>query len=140
MPCLLSSLTYEILTSLSFVLSGILNMVILPLAIRSTKYTLGTYKIIMLLFSTTNTLFYIPLIPRPIHYFQRYMVMFYVDGSGQWFADVLADISVHLFALIYEMTVFLEALHFVYRYLLLCRLARHFTENTLIQTLLFYVF
>lgn len=112
-----------VLTRGCFILSAILNFIILPLAIRSTKYTLETYKIIMLLFSTSNTLYYIPLIPHQMHYFKRYMVVLYIPGSKDWLEDLLLAVALQLFGVIYMTTVFLEALHFIYRYLLLCRLS-----------------
>ena len=122
MLTVLSPVTYKNLIITSVMASGMLNFIALPLAIKSTKYTLGTYKIIMLLFSTSNTLYYIPLIPHPIHYFQQSVIVFYIPGSEDWFKDLLLAIAVQCFALIYVTTIFLEALHFVYRYLLLYRL------------------
>lgn len=118
---LLSPQMFERLTVAGLIISCVLNFLALPLAIRSTRHILGTYKIIMLLFSTTNTLFYIPLLLRPVHYFRRYMIVVYVDGSEDWIKDIATDLSIKFFAVIFMITIFLEALHFVYRYLLLCR-------------------
>ena len=119
---LLNPRTFERLTVAGLIISCVLNFLALPLAIRSTRHILGTYKIIMLLFSTTNTLFYIPLLLRPVHYFRRYMIVVYVDGSDDWIKDIATDLSIKFFAVIFMITIFLEALHFVYRYLLLCQL------------------
>lgn len=76
----------------------------------------------MLLFSTSNTLYYIPLLPHPIQYFRRFVVALYIPGSEDWLKDLLLAIAPYFFGLIFMTTFFLEALHFVYRYLIICRL------------------
>ena len=50
------------------------------------------------------------------------MVVFYIPGSEDWLEDLLLAVALQLFEVIYMTTVFLEALNFIYRYLLLCRL------------------
>lgn len=126
---------YETLTICGCSVAAVLNFFAVPLSIRLSKYSLGSFKIIMLVFSTNNMLhmltdvFILPVLdlkelslyPVQRFYFNLYFASTYCSGVIRHLGDTAATIGGLWSCVIFMMQIMLEAVHFLYRYVLLCR-------------------